>query len=102
MGKQMHVFARERAICQERLVKFSKDAIQLGLTERAVKLAEQYGSTISLLVKGILDDLMPFISAEGQKKIPEIVRHHLMLAESGQQSLDQMASHRVAELEAAS
>jgi len=100
LGKQMHIFARERALCQERLVKFSKDAIQLGLTERAVKLAEQYGSTISSLIRGILDDLMPHIDAEGQKKIPKIVRHHLLLAEQGQQHLHKFASKQIAALEA--
>jgi hypothetical protein len=102
MGQQMHVFARMRAEAQERLVKFSKDAIQLGLTERAVKLAEQYGNTISVLVRGILDDLMPYISYEGQQKIPKIVRHHLLLAERGSQDLHEFAHDRIRELEAAS
>jgi len=99
MGKQMHVFARMRAEAQERLVKFSKDAIQLGLTERAVKLAEQYGNTISMLVRGILDDLMLYISPEGQKLIPQIVRHHLLLAERGSQDIREFASDRIKELE---
>lgn len=99
MGQQMHVFARMRAEAQERLVKFSKDAIQLGLTERAVKLAEQYGNTISLLVRGILDDLMPHIDAAGQQMIPLIVRKHLLLAERGSAEIREFASDRVRELE---
>lgn len=102
MGQQMHVFARMRAECQERLVKFSKDAVTLGLTERAVKLAEQYGTTISLLVRGILDDLMPYITPEGQKMIPEIVRHHLRLAEAGSSQIRGVADDQVKALEAKS
>lgn len=102
MGEQMHVFARMRGECQERLVKFSKDAIQLGLTERAVKLAEQYGNTISLLVRGILDDLMPYINYEGQQLIPKIVRKHLRRAERGSQDIREFASTKVKELEVAS
>lgn len=83
LGKQMHVFARERALCQERLVKFSKDAISLGLTERAVRLAEQYGNTLARLLGGLLEDLKPFLSEEGIKIIPVLIRKHLLLAESG-------------------
>jgi len=83
MGKQMHVFARERAMCQERLVKFSKDAISLGLTERAVRLAEQYGNTIARLLAGLLEDLRPFLSKEGLDMIPALIRKHLLLAEAG-------------------
>jgi hypothetical protein len=100
MGQQMHVFARMRAEAQERLVKFSKDAIQLGLTERAVKLAEQYGNTISMLVRGILDDLMPHIDVVGQQMIPKVVRHHLLLAERGSQEIRQFAQGQIRELEA--
>lgn len=100
MGKQMHVFARERAMAQERLVKFSKDAIQLGLTERAVRLAEQYGNTLARLIRGILDELMPYINDEGQKIIPQVVRRHLLIAEKGQDSLNVMASDKVKALEA--
>lgn len=100
MGQQMHVFARMRAEAQERLVKFSKDAITLGLAERAVSLAEQYGNTISALIKGILDDLMPYISYEGQQQIPKIVRKHLLLAERGGADLHKFAKEQVKELTA--
>lgn len=91
MGKQMHVFARERALAQERLVKFSKDAISLGLAERAVKLAEQYGNTLARLIKGILDELMPYISKEGIELIPTIVRKHLLMAEEGTSGMAAMS-----------
>jgi hypothetical protein len=81
MGKQMHIMARERGIAQERLVKFSKTAIDLGLAERAVRLAEQFGNTIARLLHGLLDDLDMHMSAEGKKMIPMLIRKHLLLAE---------------------
>lgn len=99
-GQQMHIFARERALAQERLVNFSKIAITLGLTERAVKLAEQYGATVGRLIKGVLDDLLPYISKEGQEKIPFVVRKHLLLAEQGKTDLTTLASDRVKAIEA--
>lgn len=81
LGKQMHVFARERGIAQERLVRFSKTATDLNLGERAIRLAEQYGNTIARLLAGLLEDLKPFISDEGLKMIPTLIRKHILLAE---------------------
>lgn len=91
LGQQMHVFARERALAQDRLVNYSKVAISLGLTERAVRLAEQYGSTIARLLRGLLDDLEPYISEEGKKMLPQLVRKHILIAERGQEQATKFA-----------
>lgn len=80
IGKQLHILARERASALMRLEKFSKDALALDIAERRVRLAEQYGSTIARLLKGVMEDLQ--LTAEQQKRAPEIIRKHLILLES--------------------
>jgi hypothetical protein len=57
IGKQVHVWAKERQKAIDRLAKFSKDALALGIADRAVRLAEQYGSSLARYTKGLLDDL---------------------------------------------
>jgi hypothetical protein len=79
LGKQMNVLVRARAEAQDRLVKYSKDAIQLGLTARAIRLAEQFGATIARLLDGVGRDLG--LTAAQQKVWPTIVRKHLILLE---------------------
>jgi hypothetical protein len=80
-GKQLHVFQRARADAMDRLVRYSKDAIALGLAERAVRLAEQFGATIARLLENVAQDL---VLTEKQQKIwPLIVRNQLILLEGG-------------------
>jgi hypothetical protein len=79
IGKQLHILARERAKSIERLAKFSKDAIGLGLAERAVRMAEQYGSSLAMFIKGVLGDLE--LTKEQVAIAPGIVRKHLILLE---------------------
>ena len=81
LGRQMHVLVRERKEAVTRLAGFSKDALSLGLAERAVRLAENYGVALSNLLKGVLDDLI--LTPEQQKIAPSIVRKHLILLEGG-------------------
>jgi hypothetical protein len=79
LGKQMNVLVRARAEAQDRLVKYSKDAITLGLTARAIRLAEQFGATIARLLDGVAHDLG--LTAAQTKVWPGIVRKHLILLE---------------------
>jgi hypothetical protein len=79
IGKQLHLWAKERQIAVDRLAKFSKDAISLGIAERAVRVAEMYGHSIAKLVKGILDDLE--LNGAQLERAPHIVRKHLILLE---------------------
>jgi hypothetical protein len=79
LGKQMHLFVRERKEAVERLAGFSKQAISLGLAERAVRLAENYGVALSRLLKGVLDDLE--LTNYQRELAPVVVRKHLVLLE---------------------
>jgi len=83
VGKQFHLYARERAHAMNDLARYSQMAMSLGIAERAVKLAEVYGETIAKLLDGILNELKPFLNDEGIKNIPIIVRKHLLLIEGG-------------------
>src|SRR5580765_154386 len=80
-GRRFHLFARQRDEATKSLVEFSKIAITLGLAERAVKLAEQYGAMLAALIKGILGDLQ--LTPEQQERAPSIIRKHLILVQGG-------------------
>lgn len=82
LGKQMHLFVRERHQAMDRLATYSSQAIKLGLAERAVRLAENYGVALSRLLRGVLEDLN--LTPEQQQLAPHIVRKHLILLEGGQ------------------
>jgi hypothetical protein len=56
VGKQFHLYARERQAAMTDLVRFSQIAISMGIAERYVRLAEVYGHTIAKLIETILND----------------------------------------------
>lgn len=87
IGKQLHLWAKERQRAVDRLAKFAKDALALGIADRAVRLAEQYGASIARYTKGLLDDLE--LTPEQVKKAPLIVRKHLALLEGGSPVTDE-------------
>jgi len=73
-GKQMALAGRELRHARDALANYSSQAIKLGLQERQVRMAEMYGSMLSSFVKSILDPIMPHLSEEGRKMIPQVVR----------------------------
>jgi hypothetical protein len=81
IGKQMNILQRARADAQDRLVRYSKDAISLGLAERAIRMAEQFGTTIARLLEGVHRDLQ--LTKEQEKRWPIIIRKHLIIMEGG-------------------
>jgi len=80
-GKQMNVLQRSRADAQDRLVRYSRDAIQLGLAERSIRLAENFGMVLARLLENIASELN---LTKAQKEIwPGIVRRQLILMQGG-------------------
>jgi len=75
-GRQLHLWARERKDASDRLVRYSNIAVNLGLAERAVKLAESYGLMIAQLIRGILSDLQ--LTPEQQIASQAIIRARLI------------------------
>lgn len=78
LGKQFHLYARERQAALRDVAKFSQMAIQMNIEERRVRIAETYGESIAMLLKGILDELMPNMNEKGRKEAPAIVKRHLI------------------------
>lgn len=83
VGKQFHLYARERSHRLNQLVRYSQIALSLGIAERAVKMAEIYGQLLYDYTKGVLDELWPHLDEEGRAKAPNIVRKHLIALDSG-------------------
>lgn len=87
VGKQFHLYARERQAAMNDLVRFSQIAISLGLTERAVRLAETYGELLASYTKTIIDGLWEHLDEEGRKIWPQIVRSALLRVDGQQKQL---------------
>jgi hypothetical protein len=81
VGKQFHLYARERQAAINDLARYSQMAISLNIAERAVKLAETYGEMIAQLIQGILGDLE--LNEEQRSKVPGVVRRHLIALDGG-------------------
>jgi hypothetical protein len=81
VGKQFHLYARERQKAMNDLARFSQQAISLGIAERAVKMAETYADLLARLIQGILGDLD--LTPEQRAKAPGIVRKHLIAIDGG-------------------
>ena len=76
---ELHVWIRARQDALDRLAKFSKMAVDAGIAERQVRLAEGYGNLLARLVGGILDDLA--LTKRQERLAPEIVHKHLTAIE---------------------
>lgn len=75
-----NIFVELRHAALDRLAKFSKMALDAGVDERRVQIAERYGEVLARLIGGILDDLL--LTAAQQEQAPVIVRRHLALLEA--------------------
>lgn len=67
----VELYARER----KHLVDVAKAAIQAGVEERRVRLAEQQGALLAGVIKSILGDLD--LTPEQSARVPEVVPRHL-------------------------
>jgi hypothetical protein len=76
VGKQLHLYARNRTVAIDRLAKYSKWAVDSGIAERAMRLAESYGEQLYQLLHGVLEDLD--LSPSQRQAAPEIITRHLM------------------------
>jgi hypothetical protein len=73
------IVARRDAV--DRLARYSKMALDAGVAERQVRLAERYGEQIGQLLSGVLAELK--LTAEQQRRAPDVVRRHLVALEGG-------------------
>jgi hypothetical protein len=69
---------------RDRVARISKAALDAGVSERRIQLAERYGEAISHLIQGILGDLA--LTRRQQAEVPGVVRRHLVALDAGQPS----------------
>lgn len=78
---ELHAWVHAHQQALDRLAKFSKMAIDAGVAERHVRVAERYGEVIARLLDGVLGDLD--LTPAQLKKASTVVPRHLTLLEGG-------------------
>lgn len=69
----LHIWIKVRHEAMDRLAKYAKAAIEAGIAERLVQLAEKQAELMAEAVRGILEDL----GVADRPDAPKIVRRHL-------------------------
>jgi hypothetical protein len=82
---ELNLWIRTRQRSVDSLARYSKMAIDAGVDERRVALAEKWGDQIASLLKGVLDDLE--LTQRQKKEAPEIVRRHMAILETSGREL---------------
>lgn len=80
-GPDLHAWIRVQREAVHDLAKFSKMAIDAGVEERRVALAERWGDRLTLLLQGVMSDLK--LSAKQKKEAPQIIARRLTALEIG-------------------
>lgn len=62
---------------RDRCAQFAKSAIQAGLAERQVRLAERQGAMLADLMRAVLGDPGLGLSDDQRAAAPRVIRHHL-------------------------
>lgn len=78
---ELHIWIKARQAAMDRLAKFTKMALDAGVAERQIELAERWAEGLAALLGGVLDDLE--LTAAQRKRAPEVVRRRLAALESG-------------------
>lgn len=77
---KLNLLIRARQEATDRLFRYSKDALQLGLDERRVRAAEQWGQLMGQLLSRVLDDLE--LTPAQAELAPTVVRTRLLELEA--------------------
>lgn len=91
IGKQFHIYARERQAAMRDVARFAQMAISMNIAERQVRLAEMYGEMLANLLSGILQELSPHLDEEGRALAPQIIRNHMVALDQSQRALPEAA-----------
>lgn len=83
----MQLYNTER----NRLIAVTKAALDAGIAERQVQLAEAQGLMLASVIRAILDDLE--LSALQRDKAPGVIRQHLLAASAVRTSADKSADN---------
>lgn|GEM_PF-1170270 len=80
-GEKLNVWIEVRQGAVAQLARYSKMALDAGVAERQVQIAERYGQMLAELIGGILEELK--LTAAQKDKAPEIVRRRMQMLEGG-------------------
>jgi hypothetical protein len=69
----MRLFDEER----DRIARISKAALDAGVAERQVRLAEMYGEALANLLRAVFYDKTLALSTAQRARLPDVLRHHL-------------------------
>lgn len=83
---ELHIWIRVRQDAVARLAKYSKMALDAGIAERAVQIAEEAGERLAVAIRSILESLD--LSVEQERKAPEIVSSALRLLEQAPETIE--------------
>ena len=80
--KQLSIWMRMREKAMDRLVRYSKQALDAGIEERQVRIAERMGDIMAETMRLVLDDLD--LTDEQLAKAPQVIRARMSGYELGQ------------------
>jgi hypothetical protein len=66
---------------RDRLARISKAAVDAGVAERAIILAERTGAAIADVMRNVFSDPELRLSAAQRKRLPDLLRRHLLAVE---------------------
>jgi hypothetical protein len=66
---------------RDRLARISKAAVDAGVTERAIVLAERTGAALADVLRRVFFDPELRLSVAQQKRLPDLMRRHLLAIE---------------------
>jgi hypothetical protein len=84
LAPALNIWIAARRDAVDRLARYSKMALDAGVAERQVAIAERYGQQLATMLSGVLGDLE--LTDSQLKRAPAIVQRHLAQLESGQQA----------------
>jgi hypothetical protein len=62
---------------RDRVARISKAALDVGVAEKQIKLAEQYGEQLAALLRAVFYDGDLRLTARQRSRLPDVLRHHL-------------------------
>jgi hypothetical protein len=81
---RLHLWIEARAESMRRLATFSKLAIDAGVAEREVAIAEKWGEQLAVFVRGLLADLGVALNDPNTR---EVVKRHMRSLEQPRQTI---------------
>ncbi len=80
--EQLHVYVRERQLAVDRLARLSKMALDAGVAERLVALAEFQATALADLISRVMDQVK--LTAAQRARLEPVLERELLVVESGQ------------------